>query len=209
MGFVRWRLARRLRPLRFAQVCLDMQDRRFVALDGLRGLAALLIVLYHVRWTNHLSGSQFIQNSYLAVDLFFILSGFVISWAYRGKIGSAADAYRFLTVRLFRVYPLHLAALLALAAFETAKLIALHRGATVPDQMPFTGSNSVSGLIASLLMVQSWGILDHLGWNWPSWSIGAECLAYVAFALAAWGGWLRRRWVVPVSAALGLMAYGL
>src|SRR3954452_4869975 len=58
-------------------------------------------------------------------------------------------------------------------------------------------------------MVQSWGILDHLGWNWPSWSIGAECLAYVAFALAAWGGWLRRRWVVPVSAALGLMAYGL
>jgi len=80
-----------------------MQDRRFVALDGLRGLAALLIVLYHVRWTNHLSGSQFIQNSYLAVDLFFILSGFVISWAYRGRIGSAADAYRFLTVRLFRV----------------------------------------------------------------------------------------------------------
>ena len=140
-----------------------MQDRRYVALDGLRGAAALLIVLYHVRWTSHLSGSLFVKNSYLAVDLFFILSGFVISWAYRERVKSPSDAARFLIVRLFRVYPLHLATLLALVAFETLKLISVHKGGNVPDQMPFTGGNSVSGLLANVFLAQSWGVLDRLG----------------------------------------------
>ena len=55
---------------------------RFRALDGLRGVAALLVVLLHVEWPNHLTGNKFVQNGYLAVDLFFILSGLVISSNY-------------------------------------------------------------------------------------------------------------------------------
>jgi len=100
--------------------------QRFRALDGLRGVAALLVVLLHVEWPNHLTNNRFVQHGYIAVDLFFILSGLVISSNYLTRITTLGDAKKFLGLRLFRLYPLHLAVLVAFVGLECAKLAAQH-----------------------------------------------------------------------------------
>jgi peptidoglycan/LPS O-acetylase OafA/YrhL len=50
-----------------------VMPRRFDSLDGLRGISALMIVLYHVRWSNHFTELHFFREAYLFVDVFFIL----------------------------------------------------------------------------------------------------------------------------------------
>ena len=85
---------------------------RFRALDGLRGAAALLVVVYHiafyrVQWPNHLFDNDFVRHGYLAVDLFFILSGLVISSNYSLRLNNLSEVKEFLLLRFFRLYPLH------------------------------------------------------------------------------------------------------
>jgi peptidoglycan/LPS O-acetylase OafA/YrhL len=77
-------------------------ERCFVTLDGLRGIAALTIVIRHV----HYFRSPFFE-SYLAVDFFFVLSGFVLSHAYGNKFRTTLSAREFIKIRLIRLYPLY------------------------------------------------------------------------------------------------------
>lgn len=72
---------------------------RFTALDGLRGVAALVVVVWHA------GATRLIPGGYLAVDLFFVLSGFVLSYAFEGREGWG----RFMFARLKRLYPLYIA----------------------------------------------------------------------------------------------------
>lgn len=182
------------------------QHDRFLALDGLRGVAALVVVLFHVmlRWPTHLQGLAFMQGGYLSVDVFFVLSGFVIAHAYAERLpGSSGAIATFLRRRWLRIYPLHLAMLGLLLALELAKLLAQSRGAH-PDIPPFTGQNDVTGLAENLLMVQSWVGSPRLGWNAPSWSLSAEAGAYLVFAAAAWAGLMRRTTVLAACAGVGI-----
>src|SRR5689334_9429569 len=93
------------------------------ALTGIRGVAALWVVLFHL--PNPLAGTAFAQvlsRGYLGVDLFFILSGFVLSYAYRDALPEkpmVRQALRFYAVRLARIYPLHV---FVLALFVTIEL---------------------------------------------------------------------------------------
>ena len=86
-----------------------MTRQHFVALDGLRGVAALLVMAHHI---GLLSGyPQIAPLGFLAVDLFFVLSGFVIAQAYEprfagGPDGQGMGAGRFMLIRLVRLYPL-------------------------------------------------------------------------------------------------------
>lgn len=179
-------------------------QRRYRALDGLRGIAALCVIFYHALWNTHLSGLRIVSNAYLAVDFFFILSGFVIAANYSGKIADFASARAFMILRFFRLYPLHLAVLAGLFAVEVLKFSL--RGAFVSDVAPFTGPNSPRLLIENLLMAQGLGPESQLGWNSPSWSIGAEFVAYLLFAAAAIAGLARRREIVAALAGLALAA---
>ena len=95
---------------------------RFRAVDGLRGIAALLVVFLHVEWPSHIASTTFIRNGYLAVDLFFILSGLVITANYGTRIVSVSDARRFMTLRFFRLYPLHFAMLAAFLVLESSNI---------------------------------------------------------------------------------------
>jgi peptidoglycan/LPS O-acetylase OafA/YrhL len=61
----------------------------FGGLESLRGIAALMVVFYHIEWTNPLTHHLIFRNGYLMVDLFFVLSGFVICYNYGQKIGNA------------------------------------------------------------------------------------------------------------------------
>ncbi|MCE7026670.1 acyltransferase family protein [Jiella avicenniae] len=149
---------------------------RFQALDGWRGVCALLVVCFHAPVTGFAETSGLVRNAFLFVDFFFVLSGFVITHAFYGTLRESRDFSRFFLLRLARVYPLHLAMLLLPLAFECARLALKGPAET------FAGGTSVDGLIANLFMVQSFGFLDTLTWNYPSWSISAELVAYAAFA---------------------------
>ena len=94
--------------------------RRFTTLDGLRGVAALAVVQYHA---SAFFGFQF-PSSYLAVDLFFILSGIVIAHSYDGKLASGMSVRGFTAARLVRLYPLYLVATAAGLAFVVANALA-------------------------------------------------------------------------------------
>jgi peptidoglycan/LPS O-acetylase OafA/YrhL len=167
------------------------QATRFEALDGWRGICACLVVLFHVHGYSPIYSTALVRNSYLFVDFFFVLSGFVIAWNYAAKLDSWPGVKRFLILRLGRVYPLHLFMLLCFVAYETLRL------ASDPDA--FTGEFRPGAVVTNLFLLQSMGVHDSLTWNGPSWSISTEMWTYVAFALAsAWLG--MRNWVLVATA---------
>jgi peptidoglycan/LPS O-acetylase OafA/YrhL len=147
-------------------------------------MAAIAVVLFHIRWPNHLTHFNAVTHAYLFVDLFFVLSGFVLTAAYRTTITGTAELRRFLVLRFFRIYPLHAAALALLVAMEAIKLAGSHAG-IVSGQPPFSGENSADSFAPSLFLVHGLGVLDRVVWNTPSWSISCEVAAYVLFGIAA------------------------
>ena len=81
-----------------------MKTTHIVSLDGLRGVAAIMIVLFHGRYW--LPSGLLFQSGYLAVDFFFCLSGFVISYAYDARLQQGMSAWTFFRARLIRLYPM-------------------------------------------------------------------------------------------------------
>jgi peptidoglycan/LPS O-acetylase OafA/YrhL len=81
-----------------------MKTNHIASLDGLRGVAAIMVVLYHGRYW--LPGGPLFQSGYLAVDFFFCLSGFVISYAYDTRLQQGMTAWAFFRARLVRLYPM-------------------------------------------------------------------------------------------------------
>jgi peptidoglycan/LPS O-acetylase OafA/YrhL len=175
----------------------------FRVLDSWRGIAALLVAIFHLNVYSAIYPLDFIRNAYLFVDFFFVLSGFVITHSYAGRLGTLEDLGSFAVRRLGRLWPLHVVVLLAFVAVESAKAVLAARGASfyIP---PFTGANSLHTLPMNLAFAQSFGLEQQLTWNPPSWSICAEFWTYLIFAgalfvAATWLGRIR-------FAAAGLIA---
>ena len=84
---------------------------RFEALDALRGLSALLVVLFHIPIYHALKGADAFVNLQFCVDMFFALSGFVLCHAYGRRLGNGGEGLRFAWMRLARLWPLHAAEL--------------------------------------------------------------------------------------------------
>ena len=150
------------------------------ALTGIRGLAAWFVVLYHIRGG---ASSQLppdviavLSKGYLAVDLFFMLSGFVIWLNYSDRLrhGGFTATANFLSGRIARIWPLH-AAMLVCAAVLALLITVFGRSPSAQfpwDEFPL-----------HLLMIQNWGFTDRLSWNDPAWSISCEFAAYLLFPL--------------------------
>lgn len=172
---------------------------RFEALDSWRGICALLVALFHFPANSELSQSRFIVHSYLFVDFFFVLSGFVIAASYAGKLRNPGDGVKFAAIRLGRVYPLHAAVLAAFVALELMRLMLSQprEGRAAPFTEPF----DLESLPANLLLIQSMGVLDRLAWNGPSWSISAEIFTYLSFAVAM-ALFDSRAWIALAGATL-------
>ena len=82
---------------------------RIAELESVRGIAALLIVMFHAPgWNTGKEHIGIFQNAYLMVDLFFVISGFVIYKAYANHLHSWSAVWRFQFLRLGRLYPVHL-----------------------------------------------------------------------------------------------------
>lgn len=179
------------------------EARRFEALDSLRGVCALTVALFHFHTRGTISNFLPVQKGWLFVDFFFVLSGFVIAHAYFGRIAGGFSPWRFLGLRLGRIYPLHLAILLAMLAVEL--LLAWH--GALAGRPAFDAEHNVRGFMASLLLLNSSGATDLLVWNQPSWSIAAEFWTYALFALLALGGRVWPFAVTAVGAAALLLAF--
>lgn len=150
------------------------------AFTGLRGIAAWAVVAYHIRadlpFTAPLQHA-FAHGEY-AVDLFFVMSGYVLALSYGPLFHRAAapgDALRFLGYRLARIYPAH-AVVLALYVLVPMAILATGRSLQ-------PGRFEPGYLAASALLVQNWGLFDVIGWNVPAWSISAELMFYLVFPL--------------------------
>ena len=92
-------------------------------LDGLRGVAAALVVAYHL-FETYSGGDhtrQIINHGYLAVDFFFVLSGFVIGYAYDDRWGKGMSAWTFLRRRLVRLHPMLVLGTLSVRRSSTSK----------------------------------------------------------------------------------------
>ncbi|MCE3289203.1 MAG: acyltransferase [Caulobacter sp.] len=177
---------------------------RFDALDGWRGLCALWIVLYHFRAVSHVYDWLWVRTGDIAVDFFFVLSGFVIAHAYGDRLGGANARLQFLVRRFGRLYPLHIATLAIVFGLELGRyLVSLRTGAQL-GRPAFSEDTSPLALGLNVLLVHAWGFLHNFTWNVPSWSISVEWALCLLTALLSV---LRRPLLVAgVFATAGFLA---
>ena len=187
-------------------------------LTGIRFVAAAWVLLYHLQGPlNQLNllipvFSDVLRVGRLGVDLFFALSGFILTHTYLRRLGPALrvrGTVDFWWLRLARIYPVHLV------------MIVIAGGAVVA-QAQVTGEEldrdwlNPIDLLKQLLLIQEWGPNPERGWNFVAWSLSMEWLAYLLFPLLVLVLALMRRklatWLLIVAWALALtplMIYGL
>lgn len=151
---------------------------RLDEITSARGIAACAVVIYHVNaYANGAITEAFPPLHYgiLAVDFFFVLSGFILTHVYRDAW--RAGTYRhgsFMGKRFARVWPLHAATLIGVALI----IFAGGRFGLTPEWQP-----TASSFVLNFLMLDAEGLTPELAWNQPAWSIGAEWFAYLLFPL--------------------------
>ena len=140
------------------------------ALTGVRFFAAIYVVLFHgdlsLGSRFDLPGplATFLSNGYLAVTLFFILSGFILAYTYQDQIDDANGRVRFWEARFARIYPVYAFSLLASLGMDRV--------------------SSLWAKLSVLFMVQAWNpfAANAAGaWNFPAWTLSVEALFYLCF----------------------------
>ena len=156
------------------------------ALTGVRAFAALWVMLLHLTEVTTVLVPEGAARAFgfiawpgsLGVDVFFVLSGFIISYNYEARFAGSFDRPRylgFLRARLARIYPVHLVLLLA--------LVVVVRGVGVAPGGGIDPARwSTQQLVESLVLVHAW-VGHTAAWNSVSWSISSEWLAYLLFPL--------------------------
>lgn len=155
------------------------------ALTGLRGIAALMVAIYHINPELSTNATFAIGNivdrGYLWVDLFFVLSGFVLAlnYGHRFAEGWSLGEWRdFLFRRVARIFPLYFVATVAGA------VILVCRDSTFATELfTPTDHDPLTPGVANLLMVQSWGMGKSI--DGTAWSLSAEWALYLAFPILA------------------------
>ncbi len=159
-------------------------------LTGIRGLAALLVVAYHfpIQAAYGLeSNVRLVDQGFYAVDLFFILSGFILMYVHADDFVALGTTQlkAFFRLRFFRVYPLHFFTLMTILGFvgSCPGFIDWFRG--LPSDtggVPF----SLPGFFQTLTLTNRIGLPDLGEWNGPTWSLSSEMLGYAVFPFLAY-----------------------
>jgi peptidoglycan/LPS O-acetylase OafA/YrhL len=155
---------------------------RYLNLDGVRGLAALAVVVFHF------SDRTLLPHAYLAVDFFFLLSGFVVAAAYEDRLRQGASVGWFFGVRMARLYPLYVVSMLI-------PFILLAPSA--PGEMIKVLLTQMLGLPYAIP-----GMAEAYPLNGVMWSLALEMFVNVAFA--AGGFRLSNRWLATIAVVSGL-----
>lgn len=173
--------------------------RNYHTLDGLRGLAALAVVTFHCA---EFTGVQLFYSSYLAVDLFFLMSGFVIAHAYDPRLSSGMSARAFMLARLIRLYPLY--------ALGTAiSVLGIAAGLLVHAKLLWTWQSLAEIGFPAAFMLPGPPALGKRDWlytlNVPAWSLLFELLINFVFAIGFVALRGRALWGIIGVAALSVV----
>jgi peptidoglycan/LPS O-acetylase OafA/YrhL len=163
--------------------------RDIPSLTGLRGVAAVWVMMFHVSLSAPLIGAPWLSRigvmpaGWVGVDLFFVLSGFILMWVHGADFArpTAGVIGRFAAARIVRVYPLSLAVLglIVLLAWADPAFVAWYRTLN-PDNF------SMAALLRTALLATRWVGAGGGDWNQPVWSLSAELVGYAAFPVLAW-----------------------
>jgi peptidoglycan/LPS O-acetylase OafA/YrhL len=149
----------------------DRSDQgRYVTLDAMRGLAALAVALFHL-------SNTLVPAGYLAVDFFFVLSGFVLDHTYRRRFAAGLGVGEFMARRFLRLWPLHLCGLVLCFGW-LARLV-------WRDATDIGWGTLLSGMGSNLLFLPSFVGRDISPINPPAWSLLMEFGANALMALVA------------------------
>lgn len=167
------------------------RDSHQATLDGVRGFAAISVVIYHIgHWLN----TALAPNSGLAVDLFFLLSGYVLTLAYQRRLATTLSAPRFIAIRFIRLAPLFVLGTLISAAYAVLRIHVKHEDVAIQAMLLATtlGVLDIPYLTAPLTI----GGDQVFPLNGPQYSLFLEIVSNAIWA--AWG-----RLGQPGPAALG------
>ena len=162
------------------------------SIEGLRGVAALMVVFFHAfvlaRWGGAPAQWGLVQNAWLFVDLFFVISGAIMAMVYGQRLQDGRQVRAFFIKRFFRLYPLHLVTTLtaigAVIVVQGAKWAAAQAGIQLGGEQPFAVEFfKLSYFLLELVMLQGVGIMTEALHNYPSWSLSVEFWLYLAFAV--------------------------
>lgn len=153
------------------------------ALTGLRFWLAVWVILHHIcgqgmllePWANTLPAPviKLIHGGYLAVQTFFILSGFVLARTYAHTKWDRRSLGRFFTARFARIYPVYFVSLIVMSPFIIEMLLT----------PVWTAARRASVLTNYVLVLQGWTGSLGVGWNTPAWSLSCEFFFYLWFPL--------------------------
>lgn len=172
--------------------------QHFYTLDAFRGIAAMIVVTYHWQFFyyadyTYVPGgydktalplyryfSLFYNDAPVAVDLFFLLSGFIFFWLYADKVANHKLTFRkFMGYRLSRLYPIHFVTLILVAILQWLMLKTMGHY--------FIGQyNDAYHFVLNLLFLQSWGFEKGPSFNGPAWSASVEVFLYLVFFLVCY-----------------------
>ena len=173
--------------------------RRAVAipsLTGIRGVAAIYVLLTHAQivlstylQAPSIDRNVFMYNGFRGVDLFFVLSGFILMHVHERDFAAlrGSSIVDFYLLRFFRVYPLNAAVLLLLVPVVLA-WPAFVEWTRFSHGLPIRWHEhdfSAPGFVQTFLLAQTWSIAKPGQWNGPSWSLSAEVAGYAVFPLLA------------------------
>ncbi len=165
------------------KLTLKLESDRMIYLDVLRVMAAYMIILYHFQSQMDFGAAAGavrarLAGFTLAVDLFFFLSGFVLSSVYTGNVRTLSDYREFMVKRVARIIPLHWATFGIFALFGL-----LYAAGKLPSNHPEIYDPSC--ILPNLLLLHSYNLCSNLTFNYVSWSISAEMGMYILFPLLA------------------------
>ncbi len=162
------------------------------SIEGVRGIAALMVALYHAyiyaHWGGFPARSDVLRYAWLFVDLFFVVSGFVMAINYGDRLQTGRAGAAYMVRRFFRLYPLHIVTtftvLAAVISVQTAKLVLGQFGISTGSEAPFAFKFfDPLLLVFDFLLLQGLGIIRMEIHNFPSWSISVEFWMYLLFAV--------------------------
>jgi len=174
------------RPTALNDKAIQVEDHKveyLSSLTALRGVAAILVAVFHFEMAAArfvpASQSMFFEKCFIMVDLFFIMSGFIMLHVYSKDFQQRLQGEtlkKFFVARFARVYPLHL--------FSLLLLVVIVRWITDWGNPPIL-LEQPSDILPNILLLHSFGVTNIYSWNIPSWSISAEFAAYLLFPFIA------------------------
>lgn len=171
---------------------INSKKERFYLLDSLRGVAALMVMIYHLKTSGFVTELNIVRNSYLFVEFFFVLSGFVIGHTYLNKpVGvNKIDHWKlFIKKRFSRIWPLHIFVTILFIPFALSNIFL---------NLELGERFSFYSFLTNIFLVQSLNLNSGMSWNVPAWSISAEFYTYAIFGILYLSSQIRGSFLFPI-----------